>query len=407
VHWQILFWPFRSTPLMAVGTYTIVAWAFTAWAAMDFWVAVMVITLALPVWYAVFGFLSLYGEKILVQAATGLFDETIDSETDLNPFQRGVAFRMFVCHLAVFAILFNTGPDLSAILLIPAAIFPLIWLSVVMDESLFRGFHPRQMVTLLKGLNIFYVLVVVLFSGSVGFMHYTLLYASSLPNILASAILFLEANVLFGALLYWRRRSLNLYTHKSPEQERAVELEEEARAMDQLFHELHTHSANGSFSTAVVKIEAFMGEETEALDPLMHERLRDFQDQRLYLEHAVRYLGRLVKRGEVRKGWVLMKECLDLDDRFRPHSDEVLLTLTRSAGREDAGIVNDVLRDFARSYPNSPLIPDALFRRARICIELLGDGPTGVKLLKSIQTDYSDFAVTEEMVRYRKRLKTA
>ena len=325
MHWQILLWPFRATPLFLIAAYTLVAWAFTAWAAMDYWVAVMVTTLGLPVWYGVLGPLSLYCEKILVQAASGLFDDPIDSEADLNPFQRGLAFRLFICHLAVFALLYNTRGELSAMLLLPAAIFPLMWLSVVMDESLLGGFQPRKLLALLGGLNIFYLAAIVLISGSIGYLHYTLLYASSLPNILASVVLFLEANLLFGALLYWRRRSLNLATAKSPEQTRAVELAEESRAMDRLFHELHTHTANGSYSTAVLKLEAFIGEDSEAMDPLMHERLREFQDERLCLEHAVRYLGRLVDRGEVRKAWALMKECLAMDTRFRPHGDETLL----------------------------------------------------------------------------------
>jgi hypothetical protein len=405
MHWQILLWPLRTTSLFVLGAYTLVAAVFTGWAALDYWVAVMVTTIGLPVWYAVIGALSLYCEKLLVQAATGLFDDPIDSETDLNPFQRGLAFRLFVCHLVVFAILYNTRGHLSPMLLIPAALFPLMWLSVVMDESLLGGFQPRKMLNLLSGLNVYYIVAVVLISGSIGYLHYSLLYASSLANIVASALLFLEANVLFGALLFWRRHALNLVTAKSPEQSRAVELAAEARALDDLLYELRTHTANGSYSTAVLKLESFIGDDSEALDPLIHERLRDFQDEKLYLEHAVRYLSRLAERGEMRKGWVLMKECLAMDERFRPPSSETLLALTRAAGREDAGLVNDLLRDFSRAYPASPLIPDAMFRRARVCIELLRDGTTGVHLLKDLEAYYPDFAHSDAVQGYWSRLK--
>ena len=87
--------------------------------------------------------------------------------------------------------------------------------------------------------------------------------------------------------------------------------------------------------------------------------------------------------------------------------DEALLALTRAAGREDVGIVNDVLRDFASAYPDSRLIPDAMFRRARICIELLGDGATGMRLLSAIDTGYPEFAAGDAVQRYRQRLKIA
>jgi len=405
MHWQILNWPLRTTPLMIIGTYTIVAWAFTQWAELNFWVAIMVMSLGLPVWYSVFGFLSLYAEKLLGQAATGLFDESIESETDLNPFQRGLSMKLFACHLAVFVMLFYAGPEPGAMVLPLALIFPIVWLSVMLDESIFGGFRPKKLMGLFGGLHVYYAIAILLVSGSIGYLHYSLLYANSLLNILGSAVLFLEANVLFGALLYWRRQSLNLHTVKSPEQIRAAELALEARELDHLFHELHTHTANGNFATAVIKLEAFMGDETDVFDPLMHERLLVFQDQRLCLEHAVRYLQRLVDRGEPRKAWSLMKESLQMDDRFRPQNAEALLALTHSAGREDAGLVNDVLRDFASSYPGSPLIPDALFRRARICIELLKDGATGMNLLSTIVSDYPEFADTEPVQRYRRRLK--
>jgi hypothetical protein len=407
MHWQMLLWPFRTTPLILLGAYTMVAWAFTSWAALDFWVAAMVVTLGLPVWYAVLGSLSLYAEKLLSQTASGLFERPIDSETDVNPFQHSLAFRLFVCQLVVFAVLYNHGPGFTPVLLIPAALFPLLWLGVMLDESLFGGFAPRQLIALLSGLNVVYLAAAVLVSGSLGYLHYTLLYASTLPNILLSAVLFLEANLLFGALLYWRRSALNLHTHDSPEQRLAADLDARNRALDQLFHELHTHTSNGNFATAVIKLEAFMGDETESLDPLMHERLQHFQDRRLFLEHAVRYLGRLAARGEHRKAWTLLKACLAHDERFRPTSDETLLALTRAASREDVGLVNELLRDFPQAYPGSSLIPAAMFRRARVCIELLGDGTTGIHLLRDLQDHYPDFAATSEMRRYLGRLKPA
>ena len=131
------------------------------------------------------------------------------------------------------------------------------------------------------------------------------------------------------------------------------------------------------------------------------ERAADVQ----CLEHAVRYLQRLVDKGELRKAWTLMKECLHMDGQFRPPSDATTMALTRSASREDAGLVNNMLADFATVYPGSLLIPDALFRRARINIEILNDGHTGLALVSLIASEHPEFAATEPFQRYRKRLK--
>ncbi|MEM8769931.1 MAG: hypothetical protein AAGE43_21050, partial [Pseudomonadota bacterium] len=202
-----------------------------------------------------------------------------------------------------------------------------------------------------------------------------------------------------------RRRALDLATLKSPEQTLAEALEAEQRSLDQLLHEIHTHIGAGSFATAVQKLEAFVAEDPETLDPFMHERLKEFQDDRMLLEHGVRYLQRLADRGEMRKAWTLMKACLARDELFRPFKDETLLALTRAAGREDVGVVDSVLADFPRAYPESTHVPEALFRRARVNIELLKDGETGLKLLAEIERDHPSFAGTAPFQNYRKRLR--
>ena len=226
-------------------------------------------------------------------------------------------------------------------------------------------------------------------------------------NLLLSPFAFLFGNLLYGIVLYHRRHQLDLQTMQSPEQALADELAAEQKRIDKLFHDVHTHVNAGNHGDAIRLIEEEVGKDPISLDPLMHERLQEFRNEQLLLEHAVRYLTRLVEREETRKAWALMKECLEREPRFRPPVDEVLLQLTRSAGREDAGIVNTLLADFPDAYPDSPLIPDALFRRARICIELLRDGETGVELLRRIAGEYPDFARSEVFKRYQQRLKPA
>lgn len=407
MYWQTLAWPFRPTPLFAAFAYVLVAFAFTAWASMNFWVGVLVVAMGSPVWYSVFGGLSVYARKILTQAVQGLFDEPIDNETDINPFQGGQAIQLCLAHLIAFVIFYYNGPEIGWLLLGPAFLFTLLWTGIMLDDSIFGYFHPTQASRVLGGLGIYYPLAMLLISGSVGYMHYSLLYASNILNILISPFAFLFGNLLYGLLLYSRRHQLSLHTMKSPEQMLAEEVAAEQRIMEKLFHDVHTHVNAGSYADAIRLLEEHVAEDPATLDPLLHERLKEYQNDRLYLEHAVRYLGRLTERGEDRKAWALMKQCLEKEERFRPPEDSTLFGLTRVAGREDAGIVNLLLADFADSYPGSPLIPDAHFRRARVCIELLNDGDTGMALLATIASDYPEFAGSEAYQRYRERLKPA
>ncbi len=404
---QTLTWPFRPTPLIAVTAFVLVAFAFTAFASLNFWVGVLVVAMGSAVWYAVLGGLSLYARKMLTQAAQGLFDERMDSETEINPFGSGSGLLMGIAHLAAFVIFYYSGPEPGPVLLLPALLFPLFWTGIVLDDAPFRYLQPAMAARLVGGLGIYFPVAVLLISGSFGWMHYALQYASDFLNLLGSAFAFLFANLFYGILLYHRRHELDLQTMKSPEQTLAAEIEAEQKRIDRIFHDIHTHMNAGSYADAIRLVEATVAEDPVNQDPLMHERLKDYQNERLLLEHAVRYLGRLMSRGENRKAWALMKECVDRDERFRPPGGETLLKLTKSAAREDAGIVNALLADFANAYPDSPLIPDAHFRRARVCLELLRDTATGTELLKRIARDYPAFAASEPFQRYQARLKSA
>lgn len=407
MRWQTLSWPLRPTPLFAVAAFVLVAMAFTAWAGMYFWAGVLVVTMGSPVWYAVLGGLSISSRKMFTQAAQGLFDEPIDSETEINPFHGGNALQLCLTHLMAFVLFYYNGPEPGPLLILPALILPFIWTGILLDDAFFEYLHPAKAMQLIGGLGPYVLLAIGLISGSIGYLHYSLQYAGNFVNLLLSPFAFLYGNLLYGIILYHRRHELDLQTMKSPEQALAEELAAEQKRIDKLFHDVHTHVNAGNHGDAIRLIEQEIGRDPEALDPLMHERLQAFRNEQLLLEHAVRYLTRLVEREETRKAWALMKECLEREPRFRPPQDAVLLQLTRSAGREDAGIVNTLLTDFPQAYPDSPLIPDALFRRARICIELLRDGETGVDLLRQIASDYPAFARRETFRRYQQRLKPA
>ncbi len=407
MHWQTLSWPLRPTPLFAVAAFLLIAAALTAWASMNFWAGVLVVAMGSPVWYAVLGGLSISSRKMLTQAAQGLFDEPIDGETDINPFHGGNALQLCITHLLVFVLFYYSGPDVGPLLILPALLIPLIWTGVMLDDAFFGYLQPAKAAQLIGGLGPYYLLAICLISGSLGYLHFSLQYADGFLNLLLSPMTFLYGNLLYGMILYHRRHELDLKTMKSPEQALAEEHAAEQKRIDRLFHDVHTHVTAGNYGHAVQLIEEEVAQDPVSLDPLMHQRLQEFRNEQLLLEHAVRYLSRMVARQETRKAWALMKECLILEPRFRPPSDEVLLQLTRSASREDAGIVNALLADFPDAYPESTLIPDALFRRARICIELLRDGETGVDLLKQIVRHHPEFARSETFRRYQERLKPA
>jgi hypothetical protein len=302
-------------------------------------------------------------------------------------------------------ILLVNGRDIGAVMLVPALVYPLLWLGVALEESFYDALNPSKAWRLLRGLGPLYPAVALPLSFSIGYMIYSIVWATGIVHIALSALLFLLAHCWTGLVLYWRRGELELETSSSPEQDRAKEIEAESRALDQAIHEMQTHLQNGNTTTAIRRLHLIIGKEAETLDPMVHERLFQLADNRLGLEHALGYLQRMLNRGEERKAWALMKRCLAVEERFRPVKDATLLALTRSAGREDAGIVNDLLAGFAEAYPESDLIPEARFRQARVCIELLGDADRGVGLLDTIARDYPAFAATEAYLHYQSRLK--
>ncbi|MCZ6853529.1 MAG: hypothetical protein O7G86_06375, partial [Gammaproteobacteria bacterium] len=397
---KMFLWPLRLTGLLLILAYTVAGWFFLFF--VDFYSEIepltrrLTIGFSLPGWYLITASLALYAHKMLTHVSRGLYGERMQQETNVNPFQSFMALKLWILMMVVFGVVLAMGktPPLGLSLIL-AFIFPVLWLTVVMQESL-AGFHYQNIPRLLGGLGYTYPLVAVLLSGSVGYMAYLILWNHSILAMFASAYGFLLAHGITGALLFWRRAELNLEVDQSAERARMREIDAESVKFSQLFHELNRHCTNGNLGAAFDELQSFMGEETEELDPIMHERLLGFQDMHLTLLHAVHYLQRMVDRGENRKAWALLKSCLEIDDRFRPLTDNTLLTLTHATGPEDAGLVNVLLEDFHTCYPDSENIGSAKFRRARVCIELLNDKKTGTALINEIASDYPEFAATDQ-----------
>ncbi len=368
--------------------------------------AALAVGVGLPMWYLLTGCLALLGRVMLKHTAAGLGDEPLPTITDLNPFQSGPAPGLFAVLLLAVLTWWSLGPQPSVMLLIAAVLVPILWLGGALESSPLSFLEPRRLAHLLRGLHLYLPLVLLTLAGGIGWFTYVLLWDHGILQLAASGYALLLANALCGQILYQQRGALGLVTERSPEQALAAELKARSQALDELLMALHRLCQSGNLATAVERLEQWVVEAPEEeRDVTVHERLTQFQDERLFLEHGVRYLQRLAASGQPRKAWAVLKECLEHDDRFRPPDPATLLALTRLADPGDAAVVNQVLSDFATAYPESPLAADAAFRRARVCIERLGDPTTGLELLREIARDHPQFARSNAFLRYQRRLR--
>lgn len=364
----------------------------------------MALLFFLPMFYGLFGGLSLTGQQRLNDVARGVFVESGFGYTNVNPFQSAMAVKLALVFGALVLLLLS-APGEVWLLVLAGLLYPVLYLSVALEQSLSGGFRPELGWHIIRRLSFLYPLMALVLSGSAGLLAWVMLYDPQFLYLAGSAWLFLFAHPVCGLMLYSRRAALELNTVDSPEQRRASEAMQQAADVDSLLVELQRLCNSGGVHRAYVKLDIFLAGENYALDPQMHERLRIFHDSRLFLEHGVHYLQRLVERGDLRKAWTLLKDCVALEERFRPADPAILLELTKLAERPDALLVESLLGDFADAYPDSALIPEAMLRQARVQIELLGEGASGLRILDTINRQYPEFAAGEAFQRYRSRLR--
>ena len=358
----------------------------------------------LPMLYGLFGGLALTGQLRLNDVARGVFVESGFGHTNVNPFQSAVALKLAGVFGALLLILLFAPGELW-LLVLAGLVYPVLYLSVALEQSLSGVFRPELGWHLVRRLSFLYPLLALVLSGSAGLLAWVMLYDTQFLYLAGSAWLFLFAHQLCGLMLYSRRGALELNTVDSPEQRRASQALQQAAEIDSLLVDLQRLCNSGSVHRAYVKLDIFLAGQDYALDSQMHERLRIFHDSRLFLEHGVHYLQRVVERRDLRKAWTLLKDCLDVEERFRPAEAAVLLELTKVAERQDALLVESLLSDFADAYPDSDLIAEAMLRRARVQIELLGEGASGLRILDTITRQFPEFAAGEAFQRYRSRLR--
>lgn len=360
--------------------------------------------LFVPWCYLLCGLLTLCGQQKLAAVARGRVTEHVAAVADLNPFSSGLALKLVLLVLGIPALQFML-PEQTGLLAGVAFIYPAVYLALVLEESLREGLRFGVLLRILTGTGPVYLLLVGLVSGSAGWLIHVLINDQRLLMVFVATYVYLLAQPLAGWLLYLRRGPLLLHTEFSPEQDRAAAAAAQAQALEDQLDALHRLSSTGAVKQANIKLEAFTGGRTVEMDPLVHERLRDLRYTRLFLEHGVYYLQRLVDRGELKKAWAVFKDCHASEERFRPLSAQVLLDITRVAGREDARLVEELLGDLAQAYPDSELISEAMFRQARINIELLGNGNRGIQLLQQLENAYPEYASGETYQAYRSRLR--
>ncbi|MFP6816982.1 MAG: hypothetical protein VB949_15120 [Pseudomonadales bacterium] len=202
-------------PLQAPAIWLLLSWTLLgrfAVMAVDIFIEYQPLAVALavgfmaPVWYLIIGALCIFAHKHLLHVARGVDDEPLEQITDLNPFQDSLALQCCLLLLIPLALIGSLGADLTLTqVIVPALIFPLLWMGVMLEGSLSEGLHPANLWRIVVGLNVFYPLAAAIISACVGLLLYTTLYWHDIFVFAGVGYLFLLGHGLAGKILYWRR----------------------------------------------------------------------------------------------------------------------------------------------------------------------------------------------------------
>ena len=397
----LLLWPLRPPAAWILGLFILLGWLLLA--AVDLFDDLVPMALALifgfelPLWYLLLGSLCLAAQMRLLHHARGLAHEPMADETNLNPFGNGLAFRFFVLLAIPLGVLqWQAAAPSPAIIALLAIVYPLPWLSLMLEASAREAFRPTNLWRLVKGVGIGWVGTCLLISGGVGYLMSTLLWLHNPFHLAAAGYGFLLAHGVAGRLLWGRRQHLDLYVKKSPELAQGAELAARNAELDRLMEDLHRLCGAGRVAEAHKRLESHLVTAGSAGDDAVHQRLLQFTHQDLLLEHAVHYLGRLLENGKRQQAWALFKSCHAREPRFRPLTDESLLTLVSQAAAEDGPLAEELLADFPDAYPDSHLIANARFRLARLMHENWHRHDEAIAVLREIRATHPAFAATEQ-----------
>ena len=284
------------------------------------------------------------------------------------------------------------------------AAFAVPWLCVCLEQSLRQGLNPANWFVVLRGLHLYFIPVAILVALPQLAIVHVLFYHHEWWAFALAGYAFFSIHALIGRLLFYSRKGLNLYTERSPEQDVEHAAREHETVQRELWNELHILTSSRRIQQAYEKLDTYIDGRYREQDPVVHERLKDLQDKRLLLQHGVYYLQRLLDRKQNEQAWLLFKQCLAFDARFRPLSAEAFMQCTLGATRADAALVNDLLADFDRAYPDSSVSPSAQYRRSRVLLELLNQPAEARQVLKALSQTHPDFVATPRVQAYVKSL---
>ena len=319
--------------------------------------------------------------------------------TDVSPYQNFLAFKVALLLAFVVGIIV-TGAALSSLLggflvVVFALTLPAM-LGVIALEQRFRdGLDPHRVAQLAWGLGTAYVpfAAALLIGTSALIISCTVMSPPRFLAVVAAGYLFVLAHVLAGRLLYLRRRELSLATSANLSRAQ-VETQQIEDSIDTLMLELHGLCRSGQIKRAKQVLDDFLAASDYSLDEHIHQRLQLFQEQRLLLAHARQYISRLLAAHRALAAWLVLRKALDVDSRFRPDTAEALLALIAQAPAADADRVDRLLEDFDNEYPDSACRCEALFARARWCMEAPGRYAQALRLSRQIEREFPSWQDT-------------
>jgi hypothetical protein len=399
-------------PLRGVGAWVVLGSAVPLWllltiirylAVQQPAAAFMAVFFLLPVLYLLIGGLLRYALVTVLHTARGHVEPPDVDIPELNPVRLPHVAALTLAATTIAGTVASSAPDsMGRLLLVAGSIViasPLITL-VGLNQGL-AGLSLRDGRRLLGALGI-ESLGLLLVGGT--WAALAALIAAPAPNLLyltAGAYLLILAHHLAGRLLFRHRLALALATETSPEQQHAAEAAAAQGHFRELLVDLHRLCATDRVDEAYARLAAYLAAPDGLEEESVYLALKDFHDPRLRLEHAYHYIGRLAARRERRRAWQVLVEAVSEDRAFRPASDELLISLVNLAEPDQAPVVEAMLDDFERRFPDSHLTANALFRLARARIDDLGNRDAGVALLDRIAREFPQFAGQQRFVDYR------
>ena len=154
----LLLWPFRAPAAWILGLFILLGWLLLATIDLFDDMAPMALALMigfeLPLWYLLLGALCLAAQMRLLHHTRGLGPEPLADETNLNPFGNGLAFRLFVLLAIPLGLLWwQAAAPSPVVILLLTIVFPLPWLSLMLEASVREAFRAATLWRLIKGLG--------------------------------------------------------------------------------------------------------------------------------------------------------------------------------------------------------------------------------------------------------------